>query len=91
MTGSDSTRHRGDLAWANALSQALDVVARRRRLSPDRLDVETECEVSEAVAAAMVSLAADVERLGLSWIEVDFVARRGLTEVDRYRAARPPY
>ena len=89
MTGSDSTQHPRDLAWANALSQALNVVARRRKLPPNGLDVETECEVSEAVAAAMVSLAADVERLGLSWIEVDFVARRGLHEVDRYRAARP--
>lgn len=89
MTGTESTPRRGDLAWANALSQALEVVARRRKLRPDGLDVETECEVSEAVAAAMVSLAADVARLGLTWVEVDFVARRGLTEVDRYRAARP--
>lgn len=77
-----------DLVWARALGQSVREVARLRGLGADELTVEQECEVSAALAAAVIALVDQTERAGIDVVELELVARTELAALDRFRRAR---
>lgn len=78
---------KADLVWARALNQSVREVARLRGVGAGELSVEQECEVSAALAAAVIALAEQVDR-SVGVFELEFVARAELAALDRFRRAR---
>lgn len=79
---------KADLVWARALNQSVREVARLRGVGTSGLTVEQECEVSAALAAAVIALADQVDRASIDVAELELVARTELAALDRFRRAR---
>jgi hypothetical protein len=79
---------KADLVWARALDQSVREVARLRGLGTAGLSVEQECEVSAALAAAVIALADQADRAAVDVVELELVARTELAALDRFRRAR---
>lgn len=82
---SDGISPGADLAWANALEAAVRSLGRRA----DEIDADTQCAVSQALAAAILSLAADAVACELTWPQIAMVARAELRANATYRNAHP--
>lgn len=78
---------KADLVWARALDQSVREVARLRGLGTTGLSVEQECEVSAALAAAVIALADQADRAAVDVVELELVARTELAALDRFRRA----
>lgn len=77
---------KADLVWARALDQAVREVSRLRGTAD--LTVDQECEVSAALAAAVIALVDQTDRAGLDVGDLELVARTELAAIDRFRRAR---
>lgn len=88
MTGPDDAQRSAYLSWATALEAALRRLG-YRPVRADEIDADTQCALSDAVAAAICSLAADADRLGLTWRDIEDVARTELVANTSYRTSHP--
>jgi hypothetical protein len=79
---------KADLVWARALNQSVREVARLRGIGTSGLTVEQECEVSAALAAAVIALADQLDRSSVQVADLELVARSELAALDRFRRAR---
>lgn len=79
-----------EIAWSDALDRALTAVARARRLDRDTIGVETENEVAEALAIALLALADADLVVPVRWPMLRGVAVAELSAVARHRATSNP-
>jgi hypothetical protein len=79
---------KADLVWARALNQSVREVARLRGTGTSGLTVEQECEVSAALAAAVIALADQLDRSQVGVADLELVARSELAALDRFRRAK---
>lgn len=86
MVNPEDPAHRYYLAWATALTAALNAVRYMRSLPIDA-ELDDESVISAALAAGIASMATDMQGLNLSPYLVCQLARTELAETNPSRAS----